>query len=288
MKQTNKSTRIIGWILFVFAIGFFCLQMGYFYVHANYQAEYVDNRIFYLVNILFVICIALAMWLLLHTKKRWKQIGVGVVAVIFMIANVVLMVNSNKQVKNRTSISPDLKHVFSVKEDIESGEAVYYRSYFNILARPTEKLPYKIDEVFSMEWLANDVAALTYGAPDNTIHLFVGTYGSRDNSQSYHYVGAEMQGEWADGNTRVVSNTDGISVSKNGETESFDWDHIVQFGTLTVVLMNDNEAAWTISLNKNFESNTNASIPPSGDITLYKAAMEKNKPVTLHYVGRSE
>lgn len=255
MKQTNKLTRIIGWILFVFAIGFFCLQMGYFYVHANYKAEYVDNRIFYLVNVLFVICTALAMWLLLHTKKRWKQIGAGV-AVIFMTANLVLMVNSNKQVRNRTSISPDFKHVFSVKEDIESGEAVYYRSYFNILARPTEKLPYEIDEVFSMEWLANDVAAFTYGAPDNTIHQFVGTYGSRDSSQSYHYVGAEMQGEWADGNTRVVSNTDGISVSKNGETGSFDWDHIVQFGTLAVVLMNDNEAAWTISLNKNFESNT--------------------------------
>ncbi|GGB31720.1 hypothetical protein F3157_03920 [Virgibacillus dakarensis] len=284
MKQTNKLTQIIGWLLFVFAIGFFCLQMGYFFIHAKFQAEYIDNRIFYIINILCVICVALAILLLLKTTKRWKQIGAGVV-VIFIIVNGVLLVKSNQQIKNITSISPDFKHVLSIKEDTESGEAVYYRSYFDILARPKEKLPYKTDGDYKVKWLANDVAAVTYKAADNSIHQFIGTYGYRGNGISYYYVGAEMHGRYQGDNAEVINNTEGITVTENGKTELFDWDHIQQFGTLAIVLMKDDHAAWTIALDENFEMYSDASIPPSGNIVLYKATMEKNEPVTLRRIA---
>lgn len=64
----------------------------------------------------------------------------------------------------------------------------------------------------------------------------------------------------------------------------FDWDHIVQFGTLAIVLMRESEAAWTISLDENFEVHSDASAIQTGDISLYEASMEENKPITLHYI----
>ena len=66
--------------------------------------------------------------------------------------------------------------------------------------------------------------------------------------------------------------------------ESYDWENIVQFGTIAVVLMKNNEAEWTIALNENFKSNSNEPAPPSGEITIYKATMDKNEPIRLEYV----
>ncbi|WP_240455723.1 hypothetical protein [Virgibacillus sp. Bac332] len=57
----------------------------------------------------------------------------------------------------------------------------------------------------------------------------------------------------------------------------------VTFGTLAVVLKKNNEAAWTISLNENFEVDSAASQSNVGNIRLYKATLEENQPITLHY-----
>src|SRR5699024_6724787 len=85
----------------------------------------------------------------------------------------------NQKIKNITSVSPDLKHVLSIKENIETGNAIYYISYYGILARPKEKLPYETIGDFKVEWLAHDVAAVTYKTVDNTIQQYIGTYGDR-------------------------------------------------------------------------------------------------------------
>lgn len=284
MKQNeNKRTKMMGWTLLLVALGFFCLQMGYFFVHARFQVEYIDNRIFYVINILCVISLASAMLLLLSITKRWKMIGACMTAV-FIVLNGVLLVINNNEVKNIVSISPDFKHVLSIKENTKSGEAVYYRSYYNILARPKERLPYDTGGEFNVEWLAKDVAAVTYKTADNSIQQFIGNYGDRGSGSSYYYVGPEIHGNWVGDNTQVISNTEGISVIENGKTELFDWDHIVQFGTLAIVLMRESEAAWTISLDENFEVHSDASAIQTGDISLYEASMEENKPITLQQV----
>ncbi|MFD2759973.1 hypothetical protein [Lentibacillus juripiscarius] len=281
MKQKNLI-KIAGWLLFLFAIGFFCLQMGYFFVHERFQVEYIDNRLFYIINIFCVICLALAILLLLPLIEKWKWIGVSVV-ILFIMVNGGMLVASNQEIKNTTSLSPDFKHVLSIKENTTSGEAVYYRSYYGILARPKEKLPYQTNGKMKVEWLANDVAAVTYKTADHKTQQFIGTYGDRGSGRSYYYVGAEIHGKWEGGNAEVISDQEGITVTQNGETELFDWDHIQQFGTLAVVLMKDDEAVWTISLNENFKVDSAASTPPSGNISLYKATMKENKPITLQF-----
>ncbi len=282
-KNGNKFFSILRWLFLLAAIGLFCLQIGYLLVHDRFQVEYIDNRLFYIINIIIVICLYLAILLLFTFTKRVKVIGAAVLGV-FMAVQFVLLMQSNKEIKNIVSISPDFQHVFSVKENVQSGEALYYRSYYGILARPKEDLPRRIsDDEYDVKWLADDVAAFTYQTNEGHVQQFIGTYGDRDDGLSYYYVGAEMQGVWQDGDMEVVSDTEGIRVTENGETALFEWDQIEQFGTLAIVLQQDQEAAWTIALNKDFKMRTNTPDPPSGSISLYKAAIGNEKSHHLKF-----
>ncbi|MEI3612209.1 hypothetical protein [Pseudogracilibacillus sp. SO30301A] len=285
-KNKKKRIKIIGYILFLFAIAFFCLQMGYLLVHAKYQVEYADNRLFYFINIICVLCLLLSILLIFNFTKTFKLLASSMIG-LFIIGNILLLIISNNQVNNIISISPSFKNVLSIKEKVDSGDAVYYRVHYGILARPKEKLPYETVGEFNVEWLANDVAAVTYKAKNNTIQQFIGTYGDRGNGISYYYVGAEINGQWQADNAEVISNTEGISVTTNGKTELFKWENIVQYGTLAVVLKENDEAVWTISLNENFEVQSDASQPTEGNISLYRAALEeKQLPIILQYKGR--
>ena len=274
--------NIVGWVLFAISIGIFTFQMGYLFISEKYQVEYIDDRLFYIINILCILFLTLAILLLIQFKKKLKCIGAGI-AFIFIIVHILLLVSSNQAVKNITSISPDWKHVLSIKENVENGTAMYYRGHYGILARPKERLPTDTNGEFQVEWLADDIAAVTYEAKDNTIQQFIATYGDRGSGGSYYYVGAEIHGHWQGDNIQLISDTEGITVLEDGNSELFEWQNIQQFGTLAVVLKRDNEAAWTVSLNENFEIYSDAPESTGGNIRIYKATMEKNEPVTLEY-----
>jgi hypothetical protein len=134
-----------------------------------------------------------------------------------------------------------------------------------------------------VEWLADDVAVLTYQTADGTIQQFIGTYGDRKDGMSYYYVGAEIHGDWQGDHVEVTSSPEGITVTENNQTELFPWENIHQFGTLAIILKKDNEAVWTIALMENFEVHSDASKPTVGNISLYKATMEENQPIMLNY-----
>lgn len=283
MKQNRDIQKVIGWLLFIVAVGFFCMQLGYLFVHERFEVEYFDNRLFYIINIIFIVCLFPAILLLVRLAKRYK-ITVASIVVVFIIAHVVLLVGSSKDMNHVTSVSPDFKHVLSIKENVDSGEAIYYRTYYGILARPKERLSGIAAGDFKVKWLVDDVAAVTYQTADG-IQQFIGTYGDRGSGRSYYYVGAEIHGKWQGENIEVVSNTEGITVKKGNKAETFSWANVEQFGTLAIVLKKTTEAAWTISLNENFEVHSDASKPTVGTISLYKATMNKNEPITLRYVA---
>lgn len=282
-----KSRKVSGWILLAISIGFFGLQMASLFLQKKFQMEYSDNRLFYMINIVSIVCLSLAIYLLLTFTKKTKIIGAGIV-LLFIGANIVLLINSNQTIKNIVSLSPDWKNVLSIKVNPNTGEAIVYRSYYWILARPMERLPYPTSGEFKVDWLADDVAAVTYKADDQTIHQYIGTYGDRGGGSSYYYVGPSIYGQWTGKNADVISNQEGITVKTGGKTEQFDWEHVVQFGTLAVVLTANNQAVWTISLDENFIANSNAAKPPKGYITLYKATMEETNPIKMFYLAEKQ
>ncbi|XXM71970.1 hypothetical protein ACQ0QQ_20220 [Lysinibacillus sphaericus] len=280
MKQTKKG---IGRLLFILSIILFIFQMGYLFLHAIYNLEYIDNRLFYVVNILIVAGMAASIFLLFSIPKMWKIIS-SVTAIILMLLQGGLILNHGQQTKQIVSFSPNMKNQFVLKEDRKTGEAVYYRTYYRIFARPKEVLPYETQGNFKLKWLENDIAALTYRASDNSIHQYIGTYGARDSGISYSYVGPTIQGQWKGNDARIDSWPEGISISYNGKSGQYSWDNVVQFGTIAIVLMSAGEAEWTIGLNENFQSHSNDPKPPSGEITLYRASMDRVEPVKLTFM----
>lgn len=281
MKQnTSKWKKVMGWMLFLVAIGFFCMQIGYLVLHERFQVEYVDNRLLYIINIVCLVCLTLAILLLLQSTRKFIMI-ISSISALLIIGHVFLLISSNNEIKNITSISPDWKHVLSIKENMESGEAIYYRSYYGILARPKEVLPEQTIGEYQVEWLAEDVGAVTYKAANNTTQQFIATYGDRGSGISYYYVGAQTHGNWQGDNVELVSGPEGITVTENGEAEIFQWDDIHQFGTLAIVLKKNGEAAWTIALHENFQVDTGTIEANDGNILLYKATMENAEPIVL-------
>src|SRR3954468_17369855 len=85
MKQMNKNRKIAGWLFFIFAIGLFCIQMGYFLLRSKYYVEYADNRIFYVLNIMIVIGIVISIFLLLSINKKWKIIVSSIMTVLILL-----------------------------------------------------------------------------------------------------------------------------------------------------------------------------------------------------------
>lgn len=284
MNNKGKIMNVIAWVLFLLAIGFFCLQVGYFLAHEKFQIEYMDNRIFYIINICFVLCLFFGVVLLLRLNKK-SLLFTFIIGSALIVVNVILCISNNQQVRNIVSISPDFQHVLSIKEDRKEGESIYYRSSFLIFARPMDKLPYEMNGEYKVEWLTNDIAAFTYKAKNQTVHQFIATYGDRGSGISYYNVGPEIQGKWQSGDVEVISDMDGIMVTEKGITERYDWDHIIQFGTLAIVLMKNDEAVWTIALDENFKVESDSSISLTNEIILYKASMEENQPIQMHYKG---
>lgn len=270
-----------GWVLFLFAATLLCLQIAYMFAHSNYQVEYTDSRLFYVVNILCLIFLYFALILLL---KKFRNIILAVLGTLLLV-QIGLLVHINQEIRNITSVSPDKQHVFSVKENLKSGEVVYYRTHYGIIARPKEVLTKNIVGEVKVEWLANDIAAFTYKSTEHKVEHFVATYGDRKNGISYYNVGAEIHGTWREDNVEVTSGTEGILVNEKDRTELFKWEDIQQYGTLAVVLKRNNEPIWTISLNENFVVHADSTKPMVGNISLYKVTMEHNRPEILEYTN---
>src|SRR5690625_3007905 len=203
-KQSNEWIRVMGWLLFMFAIIFFCLQMGYLYANKRFQVEYIDDRIFYLINIMSVACLVLAVIILLELTKKWKTIWISI-ATIFVMVNGFLLVVNNLALKNVIDISPNYKHVLSLKTNVSTGETTYYRNYYGILARPKEILPYEVVGDFKVKWLVDDIGAVTYESTDNNIHQFIASYGDRGDGGSYYQVAPHIRGQWQGENVEVIS-----------------------------------------------------------------------------------
>ncbi|WP_099363324.1 hypothetical protein [Fredinandcohnia onubensis] len=273
MKNRKK---LVGWISFAMAIGLFCLQMVYFYLHAKFFVEYSDNRLFYVFNIAIAILLGLSTIVLFNIKKMGKFISLSILLLFILINATLLFKHPILQI---VSVSPDYKNIFVVKEI--KGEARYYRTYYGIFARQKETLPYQLKGEYKIDWLTNDVAAMTYRAMDNSLHQYIGTYGDRGSGISYYYVGSALHGDWRGNDSSISVHTEGITVEHGGSKETFNWDQIVQFGTLAVVLVDDYEAKWTISLNDDFKMDSSSGIGVAGTISLFQASLEDKEILVL-------
>src|SRR5690625_7848064 len=102
-----KKRRISTWgaLLFLFALGSFSFQMGFLFLQANFQVEYIDNRIFYIINMICVLCLGVAIYLLLALTGKWRWM-MGSLFAIWRVVNGGLLVGSYQLVQNRMGHRP--------------------------------------------------------------------------------------------------------------------------------------------------------------------------------------
>lgn len=61
----------------------------------------------------------------------------------------------------------------------------------------SDVFPFTVKDDVKVQWLENDVCALTYESPeDDQVHQFVATYGDRNEAVSYYYVANVAYGTW--------------------------------------------------------------------------------------------
>ncbi|UOQ48980.1 hypothetical protein MUN88_02250 [Gracilibacillus caseinilyticus] len=281
----NKWVKVIQIVSLLIAVGFLCLQIGSLVVHSYYEAEYIDDRLFYVFNIIIVIGVSVN--LLLTFKKKVALVIVSCAVVILLSVQSYLLFQSNQHIQQITNVSPDLQEVFSVKKNLDTGTATYYRSYYGILGRPKEDLESSISETGNIEWIADDIAVFTYTDIDHNIRQFVGTYGDRQDGRSYSYVEAQIRGEWEGEQTTLSATSEGVTIVHNGTSQFFKWEQAKQYGTLAIVFSENNQAKWTIGLGEDFHYDENTPDPPIGSIILYEASMEGVLPVKLMYSGQT-
>ncbi|MFD1707217.1 hypothetical protein ACFSCZ_10785 [Siminovitchia sediminis] len=117
----NKNIQKIGgWVSFFLAIGLFVLQIVFLFLHARFQVEYSDGRFFYLINIFSTVFLGLAILLLTQIGKKQRLFG-GVAIASCVLANGILLAVDVAKTRNIISISPNFKHVVSIKENKKTG-----------------------------------------------------------------------------------------------------------------------------------------------------------------------
>ena len=141
-----------------------------------------------------------------------------------------------------------------------------------------------------VQWLENDVCALTYESPeDDQVHQFVATYGDRNEAVSYYYVANVAYGTWMPEdrgeNYKLEVGTGengGIDIETPEGKEHYEPEECLQYGTLAVVFPSD-DPKWTLVLNKDCVVEEGGSrIEEGGTVTLCKVAMEKTAPIIMH------
>lgn len=174
----KKWVKRMGILTFLVTLVFFCLQVCSLIVQYIYQAEYIDDRLFYLFNMVIVTFLGISIFLMISLNKKFITLITSIIVILISI-NVYLMYERNQEIKNITNLSPNGKEVFAIKKKRETGEATYYRSYFKLFGRPHQEVPDAIDRVGNLKWLTDDIAVLTYMDKNQDIQQFVGTYGDR-------------------------------------------------------------------------------------------------------------
>ena len=218
--------------------------------------------------------------------KTWAAAGAGILLMAAAAGSLFYFRQPGSEI---LSLSPDLSHLMCLKVD-ENGRAVFYRQRGLLFAAQADVFPFTVQDRVKIQWLEDDVCALTYESPDDgNTHQYAATYGDRGSGFSYYYVFHSVQGTWrAEGNygEYVLEAADGpeagITVRTPEGTETFPVDECVQYGTLALVFPAD-DPRWTLVLNRDCVLGEGGSgLEEGGTLTLCRVSMDRTAPLIMH------
>lgn len=270
---------VVSILLLLFALSLVVGQIAYAFLSPHYQVVLISPWLLVIVNFLLVFTIGLFLTVAVFRTGRSRLILWGILLI--LSAGIFLFASQTATIKNSQnrlySLSPNRQNVFYLQHD--GKKATFYQSYYWLLARKKEDLPYPVKKVGKVAWLTNDSAAITYQATDDTLHMYLVTYGYRGSGLSYEYVTSLTRGKWQTqrGDLTLNNHLGTITVTDQQDSTEFKPDQIVQFGTTGVVLTAHNNAqyAYVISENAQYEPDGSPSNLKDTHLLLVKPDLKK-------------
>ena len=288
-KRERRNIKIrkitIGVSIIVFILSL-VLQCAYVFLLKRHGYEYVVDSMPYIANGLILISAFLALLLEFMRKNKVKNIIVILVFTLLSIINIAFAINNGFTRQSIITFSSDFSNQLVLKKDRKTGETYFYRNAKILFAKPSEQFSYAVEGRIKTKWLTTDICSITYEDVTGKLREFVATYGDRGDG-SYYWVSTTMHGNWQhftkNGvSTKLISDSKGITIKKEGESHTFENTDIKQFGTIAIVLYDEDTPKYVIALNKDcrLDSVTDI-IEDGGSITLFEVSMEKTIPEVL-------
>lgn len=289
-KNIKKAKKIIGIISVIMFILSLLLQLGYIFILKEHDYEYVIDSLMYIVNEIIIISATLLIVLLFKYNKV-RNISIYVICTTLTIINLLFFLNDGLENKCIVDFSSNFSNQVVLKQNRKSGVTTLYKNAMFLFARPKENFSYSVKGDIKVQWLEQDICSLTYMDVDNKIREFVVTYGDRGNGISYYYVWGTFVGKWREfsqyGEPVVLNaNEKKVQIIINGESQEYTYAQDKQYGTLAIVLYNEETPEYIISLDKNCTLDKNDIINDGGTITLTKVSMDNVVPHKLSRVSR--
>ena len=286
--RIKRVKKIIG-ILSIFILALSVLVQGaYLFVLKKHNFEYIIDFVEYAINEVIIISATLSI-VLLTKKKRIRNSIVYFLCTLFSIINIAFMCNNGFDNRWLVSFSSDFSNQLMLKINNDTGAIKLFRNQkFFLFAKEKEQFQYEVEGEIKQQWLTNDICALTYEDQDENLREFVVTYGDRGNGISYYYVTAALTGHWQvftqyGEPTRMLVDSKGIKITKNGKSDNFEYKDCKQYGTIALVLYKKDVPKYVIGLDQNckIDEKTNF-IKKGGTITLAEVSMDKTIAESLY------
>ena len=240
-EKIRKIKNVVGISAFVICIICILIQGVYFTIFKRHNYDYVIDILFYIINEIIFITAIISINCLIKKLKN-KKIVVYVGFLIVTLINIAYMINNGLDNKCIISFSNDFSNELVLKINKNNGTITLYKNAkLFLFAKQKEQFSYEIEGNIKKQWLANDICSITYKDKNENLREYVVTYGDRGNGISYYYVSSAISGNWQVftqyGNpTQLLADSKGITITKNGKEELFEYVDCEQFGTLAIVL----------------------------------------------------
>lgn len=280
---------VLGCLLFLFAVGLILVQVWVLVRGRELGLEYIMKGIPYVINAAAVFFLWAGGMCIGKLHPIWKRKSSVAAAVILFAGGIAVCPFLFPSQREIVDLAPDFSNIMRLKID-ENGRAVFYRQRGLLFGVQVDVFPFTVKDDVKVQWLENDVCALTYeSTEDRSVHQFVATYGDRNGAVSYYYVGNAAYGSWSaedqGENYKLEVGTGengGIDIETPEGKEHYELEECLQYGTLAVVFPSDNPK-WTLVLNQGCVLEEGGSrVEEGGTVTLCKVSMEKTAPIIMH------
>ena len=289
-EKIRKIKNVVGISAFVICIICILIQGVYFTIFKRHNYDYVIDILFYIINEIIFITAIISINCLIKKLKN-KKIVVYVGFLIVTLINIAYMINNGLDNKCIISFSNDFSNELVLKINKKNGTITLYKNAkLFLFAKQKEQFSYEIEGNIKKQWLANDICSITYKDKNENLREYVVTYGDRGNGISYYYVSSAISGNWQVftqyGNpTQLLADSKGITITKNGKEELFEYVDCEQFGTLAIVLYKNKVPRYVVSLDENCEIDEDMDIiKKDGTITLTEISMDKTNLESLYCI----